>query len=780
METIDCTFEVHPSVIFKLGEDLITDDYQALSELAKNSYDADACKVIITIDTVHYFKVENGLVVESQSTETNSHLGMIKIEDDGTGMTVEDIICGWLTISSSKKREMKSEGRKTQKGRTPLGDKGLGRLGTQRLGPVLEMATKTEEAQATGVLIDWRRFQSDDPLSKIPITIRKIETFPRRKGTTLKIIGLSEPEEWQDTKALQVRFADIISPYTDELGLKVSIRVNGKKVDLREQSTLLVKSSLLSYSLKYLNKIFFVEGFVSTRYLANLGQEKKRAVWEELIEEDGGRGFFEWLLKKRGKALEPFSIKFDDEIKDRLCNFSFSFEASAIDKIEVDCNGDFLDPGPFEGRIDFLPRRRTPKDPFPTEGPLKPLLDAMSGVKVFRDGFGIPVGEVIPFASQWSSGGSWYTLRPDNVVGYINISAEGNSQLVETTNREAFKENGYYRNFQQVLSGWLNRAGDLQEAIRRGYNAYVQEWEHDRAQIEKSQNPIAVAAAAADAIEGANRLLKNDVSPHNEAERSRIVSTLETTRFKVEVLAKQVQEAQESLNDAWELAGLGIMAETVSHEAFNLIDHIIHEAQKIRRVNNGSEKNPTIESSASMIVSMANAMRKQISHLNDSLRYVRNRKDVFSVISLLDEVKEYMDPRFKKNGIELEIQGSDYLVRMNKGRLIQVIDNLLLNSEYWLLEDARRGRCDRKLISISLDKPLMKIKDNGSGIEESVEATLFDPFVTRKKAGEGRGLGLYIVKMLLAAEDCNVRLSRKRNDNGRRYCFVIDLSKVVE
>jgi hypothetical protein len=35
-------FEVHPSVLFKLGEDLIRDEGQALVELIKNSYDADA------------------------------------------------------------------------------------------------------------------------------------------------------------------------------------------------------------------------------------------------------------------------------------------------------------------------------------------------------------------------------------------------------------------------------------------------------------------------------------------------------------------------------------------------------------------------------------------------------------------------------------------------------------------------------------------------------------------------------------------------------------------
>ncbi|MBS5501956.1 MAG: ATP-binding protein, partial [Eggerthella sp.] len=179
MGTQNVSFEVHPSVIFKLGEELITDDYQALSELTKNCYDADASRAKISINSDRYYKVNRGTIVECSKNDEGALLGIIRIEDDGCGMSEDDIRQGWLTISSSKKREMKKRGYRTEKGRTPLGDKGLGRLGTQRLGPVLRMSTKTKSGQALVALIDWRRFQSDNPLSTILIPIQEDDSFKR-------------------------------------------------------------------------------------------------------------------------------------------------------------------------------------------------------------------------------------------------------------------------------------------------------------------------------------------------------------------------------------------------------------------------------------------------------------------------------------------------------------------------------------------------------------------------------------------------------------------------
>ena len=44
-------FDINAAVVFRLGEELITDVVQALVELVKNSYDADATWVRVNIDT---------------------------------------------------------------------------------------------------------------------------------------------------------------------------------------------------------------------------------------------------------------------------------------------------------------------------------------------------------------------------------------------------------------------------------------------------------------------------------------------------------------------------------------------------------------------------------------------------------------------------------------------------------------------------------------------------------------------------------------------------------
>src|SRR2546421_11812504 len=100
-------FSVDSNILFELGERLVTKPSIALSELVKNAYDDDATKVTVTFDKV------------------NEHDGRILVEDNGHGMTFEEVENNWMRIATGRKRE-----RPFSKiyCRPVTGSKGIGRL----------------------------------------------------------------------------------------------------------------------------------------------------------------------------------------------------------------------------------------------------------------------------------------------------------------------------------------------------------------------------------------------------------------------------------------------------------------------------------------------------------------------------------------------------------------------------------------------------------------------------------------------------------------------------
>ena len=78
-------FSVDAGVIDRLGKELVARHETAVSELVKNAYDADAS------------------FVELLFQDTNDIGGVLTVEDDGHGMTKEQIINGFMRISSTDK-----------------------------------------------------------------------------------------------------------------------------------------------------------------------------------------------------------------------------------------------------------------------------------------------------------------------------------------------------------------------------------------------------------------------------------------------------------------------------------------------------------------------------------------------------------------------------------------------------------------------------------------------------------------------------------------------------
>lgn len=112
--------------------------------------------------------------------------------------------------------------------------------------------------------------------------------------------------------------------------------------------------------------------------------------------------------------------------------------------------------------------------------------------------------------------------------------------------------------------------------------------------------------------------------------------------------------------------------------------------------------------------------------------------------------------------IDLAPGASGLCVRIEAGRLEQVLVNLILNGL-----DAMKASPDRHLeITARRDGALVRlgVRDHGGGISDEVREHLFEPFYTTKAAGEGLGLGLAI--SLAITESCGGTLRARNAPDG--------------
>ncbi|SCY49706.1 Histidine kinase-, DNA gyrase B-, and HSP90-like ATPase [Flavobacterium anhuiense] len=185
-------FSIDAGVIDRLGSELVARQETAVSELVKNSYDADATRVNI--------KFEN-------SDEIG---GTLYIEDNGTGMNREQLINGFMRISSSSKIHNPVSDLYNRK---RAGQKGIGRFAVQRLAEKLTITTQTESDNIALVLsINWNEYSNDLDLNTITNKIfTKNKT--KDKGTILKIEGLKDKWSEASIKRIYKYIGDILQPF---------------------------------------------------------------------------------------------------------------------------------------------------------------------------------------------------------------------------------------------------------------------------------------------------------------------------------------------------------------------------------------------------------------------------------------------------------------------------------------------------------------------------------------------------------------------------------------
>ena len=821
-------FDINAAVVFRLGEELITDDVQALVELVKNCYDADATWVKVTIDS----SGRNDLGRHYAAAE-----GTIVVEDNGHGIDEDTVRGGWLTIANSPKRDQKSTGRVTRLGRTPIGDKGLGRLGSQRLAENVEVFTRAEAVPEIEqyIAFSWADFRDRPRLGDVPVRSARTRGGDGAAGTRLVLSGLRAREVWQASekvRELQRRLSAMISPFEEVSDFHVHLEVDGKHLELAEIHRRLRDAAQLRYSFEFDGERFRVRGLARLSYFRP-GEKRYQRLLETIVRQDRGRALFEFLAGRAGRG-RPSQLSRSDR---QGWFVAFGTERALDDLPGVRrADGSAMSPGPFRGEVDAvsLESGDARSAGVGRVSEYRQLVGDLAGIRVYRDGFGIRVGEDwLGLGRQWTGGGSYYGLRPGNVLGFVKISARDNPDLVETTSREGFQETPHYENFLALLSEFVRFTGDAQEFLRRGAVDFVKEHEDRDAGVHSDDDHSSITRRIGDvagrlashrkvverqvgslrkAADGAAKTLGDvreeleHIAPKDgmvsraivdlEGEIEKVTKAEERIRNQMTAALDQASElktTQEILDRRWatlddhvnalyESVSLGLTAEVLSHEINNIADRLAHRSSAVRREVGKSLRPATVVTYIEEVRSSVAAMRKQLAHLTPSLRFLRERREPIEMTAFLKELVEFYEEKLSANGIVavLKAQKPSFVVNMNKGKLTQVFDNLILNSEYWLKEAIRAKARRAGKIEIAVDAPRVRVRDNGRGVEEAVEGILFEPFVTMKRKGEGRGLGLFVCRQLLESESCEIELLPDRNDRSRRHVFELDLSGVAD
>ncbi len=187
-------FKVNAEAKSIIGKDLINNDSIAILELVKNAYDAGSPHVNITFNNIKEDKEKS----------------VLTIEDQGHGMSLDDIENKWLNIAySEKKKKVKSVGRRV------AGNKGVGRFSCDRLGKHLNLYTRTSDGKIICLSIDWERFEGVGQFDEINsisneyryLTAKEFEQEtgcpPFRQGTFLQILELRS--DWTKNKLIALR-----------------------------------------------------------------------------------------------------------------------------------------------------------------------------------------------------------------------------------------------------------------------------------------------------------------------------------------------------------------------------------------------------------------------------------------------------------------------------------------------------------------------------------------------------------------------------------------------
>lgn len=127
----------------------------------------------------------------------------------------------------------------------------------------------------------------------------------------------------------------------------------------------------------------------------------------------------------------------------------------------------------------------------------------------------------------------------------------------------------------------------------------------------------------------------------------------------------------------------------------------------------------------------------------------------FDIVHLIQNVFDLLEMKSSSKNIKLAFEKKYFqpiMVKGDKDRIQQVLENLIVNSIKYGKQD---GQTEVSIVNLTKKKVLIRVSDNGEGVEKQNISRLFERFYRVDKSGSrtegGSGLGLAIVKHIIEA-----------------------------
>lgn len=714
----ELTFQFSGKMARLLGRESVSSDIAAIFELVKNGYDADASLVTITF--------------ENFSVEVGKH-GRIILEDDGDGMSLEDVENKWMIIGTDSK-ELEQFSRK---GRRVIGNKGIGRFATEKLCRKVTMISKPKgDNHELKLTIDWREYEKENIIfNDIKNPFEVIErTDMENTGITLILEDLRTNWTTEKINKLKIALASLVLPARlqkvthDPFSVKVFAEEFGSEIT-PEIHSLLLKNA--PYRIKsYLPK---------------------------------GRSDTSVVIYKKGKIVRTEQIELTDFVMD---------------------NAEYWEPfGPCNVDIYFYPGKSRYEDwsehykKVLNINNIQAALSAIRGIKIYRDSFwvrpyGEPVNDWLNLETERVQAN--YKVGNSQVIGFAELSKDENPDIIDTTTRERLVENNAFQCMRQYVKSVI----DVMSNYRKEENTRLKE---KQVKIEHKN-----------AIESEINYIKEFVD-ENETLAVTEKKEIKKSLTKVSQIFSDYEEKTEEITEDLEiserayrnLASLGISSATTSHEMgyaipqLNLIlSNILNNLKKfpdalkltVDDLHRAVNKINTIRYFTSFIV-----------RFSDNLAYdneIKHEKETINVRSNLKEILDGFSGIIQTGNLKIScnLAPERMSIFMNKADFESILLNLFSNS----LKALQKGPNDWRIkITVVKDSKKFSIKfsDSGKGVKDIHRDKIFRMFFTTYK--QGTGLGLTIVKEIVEEYDGKIELKPYSElENGATFVISIPVENL--